>query len=88
MTLTIIAEIGINHNGDMNICKQLIDVAAQAGVDAVKFQKEILMQFTQLNFWQSLEKVPGEIHSAIKKRVLNSVKTTTSKSTDIARSKG
>ena len=39
MTLTIIAEIGINHNGDMNICKQLIDVAAQAGVDAVKFQK-------------------------------------------------
>ena len=40
MTLTIIAEIGINHNGDINICKQLIDVAAQAGVDAVKFQKK------------------------------------------------
>ena len=39
MTLTIIAELGINHNGDINICKQLIDVAAQAGVDAVKFQK-------------------------------------------------
>ena len=34
-----IAEIGINHNGDMKICKQLIDVAVDAGCDAVKFQK-------------------------------------------------
>jgi N-acetylneuraminate synthase len=35
----IIAEIGINHNGDLNIAKQMIDAAAHAGVDAVKFQK-------------------------------------------------
>ncbi len=35
----IVAEIGINHNGDMAIAKKLIDVAAAAGVDAVKFQK-------------------------------------------------
>lgn len=34
-----IAEIGINHNGDMDIVKKLIDVAATAGVDYVKFQK-------------------------------------------------
>lgn len=34
-----IAEIGINHNGDINIAKKLIDVAVDAGVDAVKFQK-------------------------------------------------
>jgi len=34
----IIAEAGVNHNGDMNIAKQLIDVAAKAGVDYVKFQ--------------------------------------------------
>lgn len=34
-----IAEIGINHNGDMNLAKQLIDVAVEAGCDAVKFQK-------------------------------------------------
>lgn len=34
-----IAEIGINHNGDVEIAKQLIDVAAEAGCDAVKFQK-------------------------------------------------
>ena len=35
----IIAEIGINHNGDMTITKKLIDIAAVAGCDAVKFQK-------------------------------------------------
>ena len=35
----IIAEVGINHNGDINICKQLIDVAVAASCDAVKFQK-------------------------------------------------
>ena len=35
----IIAEIGINHNGSLDIAKQLIDVAVDAGCDAVKFQK-------------------------------------------------
>jgi len=35
----IIAEIGINHNGDLDIAKKLIDVAAVSGCDAVKFQK-------------------------------------------------
>jgi N-acetylneuraminate synthase len=35
----IIAEIGINHNGDLNIAKRLIDAAVLAGCDAVKFQK-------------------------------------------------
>jgi N-acetylneuraminate synthase len=39
MSIYIIAEIGINHNGDMSICKELIDVAVDAGCDAVKFQK-------------------------------------------------
>lgn len=40
MTKTfIIAEIGINHNGDMSLVKKLIDGAKLAGVDAVKFQK-------------------------------------------------
>jgi len=34
----VIAEIGINHGGDLNIAKDLIDAAADAGVDAVKFQ--------------------------------------------------
>jgi sialic acid synthase SpsE len=35
----VIAEIGLNHNGDVGIAKQLIDIAADAGCDAVKFQK-------------------------------------------------
>jgi len=39
MRVKIIAEIGINHNGDMSIVKKLIDVARDAGCDAVKFQK-------------------------------------------------
>jgi N-acetylneuraminate synthase len=39
MNLFFIAEIGINHNGDIEIAKKLIDVAVEAGCDAVKFQK-------------------------------------------------
>ena len=35
----IIAEVGINHNGDVSLAKKLIDVAVDAGCDAVKFQK-------------------------------------------------
>lgn len=35
----IVAEIGINHNGDLGNARRLIDAAAHAGVDAVKFQK-------------------------------------------------
>jgi N-acetylneuraminate synthase len=38
----IIAEIGINHNGDLDIAKQLIDIAVAAGCDAVKFQKRTI----------------------------------------------
>ena len=42
MSLFLIAEIGINHNGDLGIAKQLIDAAADAGFDAVKFQKRTI----------------------------------------------
>ncbi|RPG87078.1 MAG: N-acetylneuraminate synthase [Crocinitomicaceae bacterium TMED209] len=42
MKVKIIAEIGINHNGDMNICQKLIDVAVSSGCDAVKFQKRTI----------------------------------------------
>ena len=38
----ITAEIGINHNGDIEIAKKLIDVAVNAGCDAVKFQKRTI----------------------------------------------
>ena len=39
MSVFVIAEIGINHNGSMEITKRLIDAAAASGCDAVKFQK-------------------------------------------------
>jgi N-acetylneuraminate synthase len=35
----VVAEIGVNHNGDIDLAKKLIDAAVSAGVDAVKFQK-------------------------------------------------
>jgi N-acetylneuraminate synthase len=38
----LIGEIGINHNGDLNIAKKLIDLAKGAGFDAVKFQKRTI----------------------------------------------
>tara|TARA_Y100001968_G_C19448790_1_gene767086 strand:- start:4092 stop:4922 length:831 start_codon:yes stop_codon:yes gene_type:complete len=39
MSIYIIGEIGINHNGDMNLCKELITIAKDSGCNAVKFQK-------------------------------------------------
>jgi N-acetylneuraminate synthase len=42
MSLYLIAEIGINHNGSLDIAKQLIRAAADAGFDAVKFQKRTI----------------------------------------------
>jgi len=48
MSIFIVAEIGINHNGDISICKELIDVAVTAGCNAVKFQKrDIDIVYTQ-----------------------------------------
>lgn len=42
MSVFIIAEVGINHNGDLEIARKLIDVAKEAGADAVKFQKRTI----------------------------------------------
>ena len=39
MSIFIIAEIGINHNGEIDLCKKLIDAASEAGCNAVKLQK-------------------------------------------------
>lgn len=40
--IPVIAEIGINHNGDLQVAKQLIEMAKNAGCDAVKFQKRTI----------------------------------------------
>jgi len=53
MSIVIIAEIGINHNGDMAICKQLINVAKEAGADCVKFQKRDINQVYTQEFLDS-----------------------------------
>ena len=42
MKIFIIAEIGINHNGEVGIAKDLIKVAKESGCDAVKFQKRTI----------------------------------------------
>ncbi len=39
MNAFVIGEIGINHNGDIDLAKKMIDVSVDAGADAVKFQK-------------------------------------------------
>jgi N-acetylneuraminate synthase len=54
----IIAEIGINHNGDMKICKQLIDLAASSGCDAVKFQKRDIESVYSQDFLDSPRESP------------------------------
>ncbi len=58
MSIFIIAEIGINHNGDMSICKELIDVAVDSGCDAVKFQKRDINQVYTQDFLDSYRESP------------------------------
>jgi N-acetylneuraminate synthase len=58
MSIFIVAEIGINHNGDMSICKKLIDVAVESGCDAVKFQKRDLDQVYTQDFLNSFRESP------------------------------
>ena len=53
MSIVIVAEIGINHNGDMSLCKKLIDVAKDTGVDCVKFQKRDIDQVYTQEFLDS-----------------------------------
>ncbi len=54
----VIAEIGLNHNGDVEIAKQLIDVAAEAGADAVKFQKRTPEIATPAHMRDTLRETP------------------------------
>ena len=58
MNIFIVGEIGINHNGDLSICKELIDVATDAGCDAVKFQKRDIDQVYTQEFLDSQRESP------------------------------
>lgn len=62
----IIAEIGINHNGDIDLAKRLIDVAVDCGADAVKFQKRTVdVVFSK----EELEK-PREVPRALLEKAI------------------
>ena len=54
----VIAEIGINHNGDLDVAKQLIDGAAFSGADAVKFQKRTPEICTPRDQWDKERDTP------------------------------
>jgi N-acetylneuraminate synthase len=54
----ITAEIGINHNGDINTAKELINVAKEAGCDAVKFQKRTVDKVYTQEFLDSHRESP------------------------------
>jgi len=58
MSTFIVAEIGINHNGDMSICKELIDVASESGCNAVKFQKRDINKVYTQDFLNSYRESP------------------------------
>jgi N-acetylneuraminate synthase len=58
MSIFIIAEIGINHNGDMTVCKELIDVALDSGCNAVKFQKRDINEVYTQDFLDSSRESP------------------------------
>ena len=65
MNTLIIAEAGVNHNGDIELARQLIDVAAAAGADMVKFQtfraKNLVTTHARKADYQSTE--PGDDES-------------------------
>ncbi len=54
----IIGEIGINHNGDINLCKKIINGAKNAGADAVKFQKRNINNVYTQDFLNSFRDSP------------------------------
>lgn len=58
MSIFVVAEIGINHNGSLDLAKQLIDVAKDCGADAVKFQKRTVDLVYSKEFLESPRESP------------------------------
>lgn len=58
MSVFVIAEIGINHNGDINLAKKMIDNSVDAGADAVKFQKRDINVVYTKEFLESHRESP------------------------------
>jgi N-acetylneuraminate synthase len=64
----IAAEIGINHNGDLEIARQLVDVATKAGCDAVKFQKRTPEVCVPLNERDKVRSTPWGVMTYLEYR--------------------
>ena len=64
----IIAEVGINHNGNLHIAKRLVDVAYMAGCDAVKFQKRTPEKAVPPEFQSVMRETPWGIISYLEYR--------------------
>jgi N-acetylneuraminate synthase len=68
--MKIVAEIGINHNGDLDIAKKLIDVAHSAGCDFVKFQKRSVYKLFSLEELEQPKDSPwGTTYGEYKERL-------------------
>lgn len=64
----IIAEIGINHNGSVNLAKQMIDIAVTTGCDAVKFQKRTVdVVYTKEELAKERKSVFGNTNGDLKR---------------------
>ncbi len=68
----VIAEIGINHNGDIEIAKKLIDAATDAGCQAVKLQKRTITKvYTEAELTKAREVDAGVLRNAVRRGVLS-----------------
>jgi N-acetylneuraminate synthase len=75
LSLFLIAEIGINHNGSLDLTKQLISAAKRAGFDAVKFQKRTIEKVYSKEFLDSPRESPwGNTQRAQKEGLEFSIK--------------
>ena len=67
----IVAEIGMNHNGSLELAKEMIRLAADAGTDAVKFQSFNTKKFLSANYFDFEERIKYELsledHKELKK---------------------
>ena len=71
MSVIIIAEAGVNHNGSLKTAKKLVDIAKWAGADYIKFQsfdylKLVTKKAPKANY-QKLDKKKGDSKSNVKK---------------------
>ena len=66
----VVAEIGINHNGDLGLAKRLIDVAVSSGCSAVKFQKRTIeVVYTAAELERPRDSPFGETNGDLKRKL-------------------